>query len=477
MGDPSRDPLCVDCDGSLIRTDLLHEGLLLLVRQAPLALLLLPFWLLRGKAHFKQRVAECVAFRWETLPYLERVLQIMAETRDAPRTEVLATASPRAWAEGIAAHVGGIDQIVATGGTRNLRGAAKAARLTELFGARGFEYIGNNAHDLLVWAGARAAIIVSSDRGLIAKAGAVSEVTELIASEPVGALACLRTIRVHQWLKNLLVFVPMISARRLGSAETLGRAAVAFMAFSLCASAVYLINDLLDLDADRQHIRKRRRPLAAGTIPVLHAVFAVPVLLAASVALTFLLPPALLLVLALYFAMTMAFSLRLKRQVIVDVLLLAALYTMRIIAGAVATSVTPSFWLLAFSMFLFLSLAIVKRYSELKATLAQSKHATAGRGYWTADLPVLMALGVSAGMASVLVLALYINDPEMRRFYPGTFWLWLVPPLLLYWISRIWMKTHRDEIDDDPAVFAVKDWPSLVTVALLGICFLAASRF
>ena len=201
-----------------------------------------------------------------------------------------------------------------------------------------------------------------------------------------------------------------------------------------------------------------------------------PVLLAASVALAMLLTPSLLLVLGVYFAMTLAYSLRLKRQVIVDVLLLAALYTMRIIAGAVATLVTPSFWLLAFSMFLFLSLAIVKRYSELKVTLAQSKHAAAGRGYWTADLPVLMALGVSAGMASVLVLALYINDPETRRFYPGTFWLWLVPPLMLYWVSRIWMKTHRDEIDDDPVVFAVKDWQSLVTVVLLGICFFAASR-
>jgi 4-hydroxybenzoate polyprenyltransferase len=196
-------------------------------------------------------------------------------------------------------------------------------------------------------------------------------------------------------------------------------------------------------------VRKRNRPLAAGRIPVAHAIVAAPLLLAGALALALLLPRALLLVLGAYFAMTMAYSLRLKRQVIVDVLLLAALYTMRLLAGAVATSVVPSFWLLAFSMFLFLSLALVKRYSELKVTLAQSQQVAAGRGYWVADLPVLMALGVSAGMASVLVLALYINDPETRRLYPGTLWLWLVPTLMLYW-SRVWMKTHRDEIDDDP---------------------------
>jgi 4-hydroxybenzoate polyprenyltransferase len=236
-----------------------------------------------------------------------------------------------------------------------------------------------------------------------------------------------------------------------------------------------VINDLLDLDADRQHVRKRHRPLAAGRIPVVHAIAMAGLLLAGALALALLLPPALLFVLGGYFVMTMAYSLRLKRQVIVDVLLLAALYTMRLLAGAVATSVVASFWLLAFSMFLFLSLALVKRYSELKVTLAQSQHAAAGRGYRVDDLPVLMALGVSAGMAAVMVLALYINDPETRRLYPGTLWLWLVPTLMLYWVSRVWMKTHRDEVDDDPVVWAVRDWQSLLTVVLLGVCFVAAS--
>lgn len=468
-------PLCVDCDGTLIQTDLLHEGLLLMVKQAPMALLLLPLWLLRGKAFLKARVAERVRFDWKTLPYSKRVLEIGAEARAQGRTVVLATASPRFWAEGIAAHVGLFDRVVATEGERNLSGAAKAASLCESYGAQGFDYVGNGRSDLPVWARARSAIVVSSSASLLHAAQRGGTVAEVVQVERAGPLAYLKMVRAHQWLKNLLVGVPMASAHLLGSTDSVVKAVIAFFAFSLCASAVYLVNDLLDLDADRQHIRKCKRPLAAGTIPVHHAVLMAPLLLIASIALSLLLPPAFLVVISGYFVMTLAYSLRLKRQVIVDVLLLAALYTTRIVAGAVATSVTPSFWLLAFSMFLFLSLAIVKRYSEMRVTLSQSKQTAAGRGYSVDDLPVLLSLGVSAGMAAVLVLALYINDIDTRRLYPDTVWLWLVPPLILYWVSRVWMKTHRGEIDDDPVVFAVHDWQSLLTVALAAACFLMAS--
>ena len=468
-------PLCVDCDGTLIKTDLLHEGVLLLVKQSPMSLLMLPLWLLRGKAHLKQRIAERVRFNWPTLPYSPRVLEIIAEARAQRRTVVLATASPRVWADAIAAHVGLFDRVVATEGERNMSGAAKAASLCESYGLRGFDYIGNSRSDLPVWAQARSAIVVSSSASLVREARGASTVDEVVPAKRAGLLTYVKMIRAHQWLKNLLVGVPMASAHLLESTDSVVKALIAFFAFSLCASAVYLMNDLLDLDSDRQHIRKRNRPLAAGSIPVHHAVLMAPVLLIASVALSRALPPAFLLVLSGYFVMTLAYSLRLKRQVIVDVLMLAALYTTRIIAGAVATSVTLSFWLLAFSMFLFLSLAIVKRYSEMRVTLGQSKETAAGRGYAVSDLPVLLSLGVSAGMAAVLVLALYINDIETRRLYPNTVWLWLVAPLILYWVSRAWMKTHRGEIDDDPVVFAVRDWQSLLTVALAALCFFMAA--
>ncbi len=469
-------PLCIDCDGTLIRTDLLHEALILLVKQAPLSLLLLPVWLLRGKAHFKEQIARRVRFRWDTLPYTPRILELARAARAANRQVVLATASPRPWADGIAAHTAAFDDVVATEGARNLAGSAKGQELSERYGVRGYDYAGNGRADLPVWQSARRAIVVSPSASLAAAAGAITQVEEVVREDRATPLTYLRMIRVHQWLKNLLVFVPLVSAHRIGSGPDLLAAATAFLAFSLCASTVYVINDLLDLEADRQHLRKRHRPFASGIVPVHHGLLIAPVLLLGSVALALRVSPAFLGVLAAYFAMTLAYSLRLKRQVIVDVILLAALYTMRILAGAVATLVTPSFWLLAFSMFVFLSLAVVKRYSELQATLQQSKQSAAGRGYAVSDLPVLLSLGVSAGMAAVLVLALYINDPDTRRLYPETRWLWLVPPLMLYWVSRIWMKAHRGEVDDDPVVFAIRDWQSLVTVGLLAICFSMATR-
>lgn len=288
-------------------------------------------------------------------------------------------------------------------------------------------------------------------------------------------LTYLKMIRVHQWLKNCLILVPLLASHRLLSIQNIGIAAVAFIAFSFCASSVYVLNDLLDLKSDRQHFRKRNRPIAAGMVTVKQASIIGLLLLAAAAWLSFRVSALFALTVGIYFVTTLAYSLRLKRQVIVDVMLLAALYTLRLLAGAVATTVAPSFWLLVFSMFLFLSLAMVKRYSEMLVTLSEDKQYAAGRGYAVQDLPVLLSLGVSAGMAAIVVLALYINDPSTNKLYPSTIWLWPVPPLMLYWVSRVWMKAHRGEMHDDPVVFAVRDWQSIVTVILGGLCFAVAA--
>jgi len=286
----------------------------------------------------------------------------------------------------------------------------------------------------------------------------------------------LKLIRVHQWIKNLLVLLPMLAAHRITSIESLGPAALAFVAFSLCASSAYVLNDILDLQSDRQHHRKRRRPIAAGKISVQKASYVGLALFFAAALLAFRVSFWFAATVGIYFTLTLAYSLRLKRQVVVDVMLLAALYTIRVLAGAVATVVIPSFWLLAFSMFLFLSLAMVKRYSEMLVTLSQDKQQAAGRGYSVNDLPVLLSLGVSTGVAAIVVLALYINDPVTARLYPMTFGLWPMPPLMLYWISRVWMKAHRGEMHDDPVVFAMRDWQSIVTVVLGGLCVFAAAH-
>lgn len=467
--------LCVDCDGTLIATDLLYEAFFLMLKQYPIGLLLIPFWLLKGKAYLKNRLAEKVEFNWSTLPYREKLVQKVVEARAAGRTTVLATASPQVWADGIANHLGCFDQAIGTSQTVNLSGHRKADHLVKLFGEKGFEYAGDTQVDMQVWAHASGAIVVSDHQRLIHQLTKQSiPVVAHVQTKSAGLMVYIRALRVHQWLKNLLIIVPLLAAHQLTVVQGLVQASFAFIAFSLCASAVYVLNDLLDLESDRQHIRKRKRPFAACTIPLWQGMLMVPALLILAFGVAYLLPMQFVIVLLAYFVMTLAYSIRLKRQVIVDVMMLAGLYTMRIIAGAAATSITPSFWLLAFSMFIFLSLAMVKRYSELLITLQANKKEPAGRGYSVEDLPVLMAIGVSAGLGSVLILALYINSPETSQMYPNTMWLWLIPAIILYWTSRMWMKAHRGQVDDDPVVFAAKDWQSLTVIALSAIIFAAA---
>lgn len=468
---PQAIALCIDCDGSLIRTDLLHESVFRLLKTAPWLVFLLPFWLLRGKAHLKERLAHRVSLDVGLLPMNENVLALARAARAANRRVVLATASHHRPAQALAAHLGLFDEVLATEGSVNLAGATKRARLVSRFGERGFDYVGNGRSDLPVWASARQAVVVSSQAALARAAAAVTTVERVIAPPRAGLRAYLRGLRLHQWLKNLLVFVPLVAAHHVHVRAELVQAVLAFFAFSLCASAVYVLNDLLDLEADRRHLRKRQRPFAAGLIPLWHGAALVPLLLGAALAIALMLPRAFVLVLGAYFACTLAYSLLLKRQVIVDVLLLAGLYTVRVIAGAAATAIAPSFWLLAFSMFLFLSLAMVKRYAELQLTLAQNQEGAAGRGYVVQDLPVLMSIGTGSGLVAVLVFALYINSPETRANYTQPLWLWLVPPLLLYWISRIWMKVRRGEVDDDPVVFAARDWQSLLLLILSALFF------
>lgn len=475
-------PLCVDCDGTLIATDLLYEAFFLLLKQYPIGLLFLPFWLLQGKVYLKERLAEHVVFDWSTLPYRQEIIEVINNARAEGRQTVLATASPTAWAEGIANHLACFDTVLATEQGINLSGQNKANHLVKLFGEKNFDYAGDATIDLAVWQHAAGAIVVSSNAKLIREftakvANNSPEINvQVIKPKKANLLVYLRALRVHQWLKNLLIIVPLLAAHQANMLQGLLHVTYAFFAFSLCASAVYVLNDLLDLESDRQHIRKRKRPFAACSIPLWQGMLMVPALLVIAFSIAALLPKQFILVLAAYFVMTLAYSIRLKKQVIVDVMLLAGLYTMRIIAGAAATQITPSFWLLAFSMFIFLSLAMVKRYSELLITLQNNKQEAAGRGYTVTDLPVLMSIGVSSGIGSVLILALYLNNPETNKMYPNTMWLWLMPPILLYWVARMWMKTQRGQVDDDPVVFAARDWQSLVVLLLSACIFIAALK-
>ena len=469
-------PLCIDCDGSLIRTDLLHEAVFLMLKQAPLSLLKLPFWLARGRAYMKERIAACVSFSQSAFPFNEDVLAIAQKAAAEGRLLVLATASPLAFAEQVAARCPvKFDEVLASEHGHNLSGIHKAQALSQRFGERRFDYVGNSRSDLPVWAAARTAIVVSSNRRLSAAAATGTPVEQVIEVQAPKASDYVRALRVHQWVKNLLVFIPVLAAHRIRDLDVLLASCWTFIAFCLVASTAYVLNDLLDLDSDRRHERKRSRPFASGRIPVWHGAVAVPALLGAAALVASTLSPAVGAVLAGYFACTLAYSIRLKRQPIVDVMMLAGLYTLRVLAGGTATGIHPSFWLLAFCMFIFLSLAIVKRFSELLLTLKRSERVASGRGYNVNDLPALMALGASSGMMAVLVLALYVNSAEIADINDDVRALWLMPPLLLYWMCRLWMKTHRGEVHDDPVVFALTDWQSQLVLTISVLLFLAAA--
>lgn len=450
-------PLCIDLDGTLVRSDLLIEATLVLIKQNPLYLFLLPVWLARGKAALKQAIAARVDLDMALLPYHEALCDWIREQRALGRATVLATASHRKFADAVAAHLGLFDAVYATGDGVNLSGCQKRDRLVAAFGAGGFDYAGNDRADLPVWSKARAAILVGASAGVARQAAASAAIERVFPAAPAGWQRYARAIRVHQWLKNLLIFVPLVMAHQVTDPRLLLQAAIAFASFCLCASSVYVLNDLLDLDSDRRHPSKRRRAFAAGTIPIARALLLIPALLGGAFGLALLLPGWFLATLGVYYLATLAYSLRLKRVVLIDVMLLALLYTIRVIAGGTATGLGPSFWLLAFSMFLFLSLALVKRYAEFLTVHGQARTTAAGRGYQIEDMEALSQFGIASGYASVLVLALYINSSDVEALYGMPEALWLICPLFLYWVSRVWLLTRRNQMHDDPILFAIGD--------------------
>jgi 4-hydroxybenzoate polyprenyltransferase len=427
---------------------------------------------LRGKAALKHEIASRVELAAETLPYDHRVLEALRSTENRPR--VLCTASDIKLAKPIAAYLGLFELVFASDGKRNLSGGHKAAVLVDTFGVRGFDYAGNGWVDLEVWRSARRALVVNAPSRLARDAAKCCEVEQYLALPGDRLRAWLVGLRLHQWLKNLLVLLPLLASHRFLEAAAVLHAAGAFFAFSLCASGAYLLNDLLDLSSDRNHPRKHLRPFASGQLPLLHGLIAVPLLIIPAFVLAFAVAQTFALVLAAYFVMTVAYSLQMKQVVMVDVVLLAMLYTVRIIAGAVAIGSGLSFWLLAFSMFLFFSLAVMKRYIELLSMQASGKDKAAGRGYEVGDLGLMQSLGGASGYISVMVLALYINSPESLALYSHPMRLWLLCPALLYWISRAWIVAHRGDMHDDPVIFAATDRVSQVVILLCGGITLSA---
>lgn len=468
-------PLVVDLDGTLLRTDTLHESAIRLVRDSPFDVLRIPLWLARGRAALKRRLASKVGLDPAALPYRSDLLDWLREQRDAGRPLILCTAADSAVAASIAEHLGIFDQIIASDGQTNLAGRRKAEALVERFGAAGFDYAGNSSADLAVWEQARRVIVVDAPTDVARRARALGEVEREFRGGAAGVRTWLGMLRVHQWLKNLLLFVPLAAAHQFGDHASWVALSLAFLSFSLCASTVYIVNDLLDLESDRLHPRKRARPFAAGMIPVRQGVLAAPVLLAASAAIGLQVGGDFMPWLAVYFLLTCLYSLLLKRLALVDCLTLALLYTLRLVAGAAAAGLALSFWLLAFSTFLFLSLAFVKRYAELLVQAAGARDRAPGRGYFTADTPLVQAFGVAAGYGSAVVLALYLNSDAVVTLYRQPEIAGAAVPVLVFWISWVWLQAHRGRMSDDPLVFALTDPASIAACLVFGAVLLLAT--
>jgi 4-hydroxybenzoate polyprenyltransferase/phosphoserine phosphatase len=466
--------LVVDLDGTLVKTDLLLESLLLLLHRKPQYSFLLLVWLLRGKAHFKRQITRRVVLDVRTLPYHEELLEYLKGQRTAGRTLVLATGADEQYARQVADHLKIFDSTFASDGRVNLSAKTKRDRLVVEFGEKGFDYAGNDRSDLVVWSSARKAIVVNPDRRVSSNIAKVAEVERVFDGKNHGAVEHLKALRPQQWLKNLLLFVPLLAAHRFDEPALFEKLVVAFLAFGCCASSGYLLNDIFDLNADRRHPRKRRRPFAAGNLPLSFALVMIPVLMCLSGVLGAAVSPLFLGVLACYFALTVTYSLFLKTIVLLDVMLLASLYTLRIIAGSAAVSIWPSYWLLAFSTFLFLSLALVKRYSELVAMQGIEGNRAKARAYESSDGELLAAMGTASGYLSVLVLALYITSGTAQELYARYELIWMLCPLLLYWISHVWLTAHRGKMHDDPLVFATKDRTSRVLILSMAVITLFA---
>lgn len=467
-------PLVVDLDGTLIRSDLLVESYLSLLGADPRVALLTLGALRHGKAAFKARIADAALVDVATLPFDEEVLALVRAARAEGREVHLASASDHRYVAAVAEHLGLFDSAEGSRDGRNLSGAGKADRLCARFGERGFDYVGDAAVDCAVWSRARAGYAVAPSGSLRRRL-----TREQLAVEPLGerggvARALLKAMRPHQWLKNLLVFAPMAAGHDFTPLSA-ARAVAAFVAFSLVASSVYLLNDLLDLKSDREHARKRLRPFASGRAPLLHGALLAPALLLFGAAIAVALPWKFGAALAGYYALTIAYSFWLKRVMTVDVITLACLYGARLVAGGYATDTPLSPWLEALAVFLFLSLALVKRAGELADRIAAGRGDPAGRGYRLGDLPMVEGMAAASGYVAVLVLALYFNSAAVGALYAKPHRLWLICVVVLYWVSRMLMKAHRGEMHDDPIVFAVRDRASQLCGVIAAGALVAAN--
>lgn len=470
----SEPALFVDLDGTLLRTDMLWESFTNALRFSPMGAMRGVAHLADGRAALKQSLAQASSIDASMLPYHEPFLEWIREEAARGRRVFLATATDEVLAEKIADYLKFFAGIIASDGEHNRKGKSKLEAIRELIGAEPFDYCGNGREDLPIFAEARRSIVVAAAPDVLRSAQVLGNVDRVFVDHK-DLSAWLRAIRPYQWLKNLLMFVPLLTAFKLGDPHAVSLSVFGFAAFCLAASGGYLVNDILDLQVDRRHPRKRLRPLASGDISIGAGLIAACFLVIGSLALASYVSADLTLWMLVYLACTFSYSLRLKRTALFDIAMLAMLYTCRILAGGAAIGVKVSFWLLAFSAFIFFSLALVKRCGELVALRDRQEDTAGGRAYMVQDLAVLQPLGIATTVCSVLVFALFVSSPETVSRYPSPGLLWLSIVALMLWLARIWLVANRGGMHDDPLIFAISNRMSLVLLSLMLLGFAAAA--
>jgi len=470
-------PLCVDLDGSLILTDTLYESVAQLIKKNWLMAFYIPYWFYKGKAYLKHKLSEHCELAVERLPIQKSFRDWLVNEKQKGRQLLLVTGTHEKYAHAFAAVTNLFDDVIATTPTENCTSKTKAKRLVDQFGERGYDYAGNHLVDEHVWRYCRNAIVVNGSPRVLKAAQRHAHVEKVFNSpHKVNFRTIRKALRAHQWMKNLLIFVPLLTAHQFHSSDAITASIIAFFIMSICASATYFINDLLDLEADRAHHSKCFRPFASGAIPIVYGAIAAGLMLGLAFVSSFILMPFdFTFILFSYLVLTLTYSLSFKRMQSLDVVSLAMLYTIRVLAGAAAIGITVSFWLLAFSLFLFLSLGLVKRVSELQKLVELNKLSAEGRGYQTADLSVLQSLGSASGYLSILVIALYLHSDEVSVLYSQPKILWIICPILTVWVTRIWILTARGFVDEDPVEYAIRDRFTWAAGALcVGILIVAA---
>ena len=468
--DPST-TLVVDLDDTLVRTDLLFEQILRLFKSSPQKIPRLFFWLLSGRARFKQKLANNTTVDPSRLPYHQAVLECIELAHNKGQKVILASASHESVVHSIAEHLGCFDAVIATS-VVNLKGQQKLDAIRSRLGDKPFVYIGDSRSDLALWQHSAKAIAINPARSVARDLNRLGVDHEIIQSKDPRLNTILKQMRVFQWAKNSLVFLPLLAGHHFLDKLRWRGALIAAAAFSLLASAVYVMNDMLDVDADRAHHSKNRRPFASGDLPLKTGFLLMPLLLAGSALISLPLSGQTQAYLGMYFLLNVAYSWRLKEVVLIDTVTLAGFYTLRILAGGSAANTPVSQWLLSFSIFFFFGLAMVKRYTELLR--GKGSHHVEGRGYSFNDKQAVFVTGVASSFLAILICVLYLNGREVAALYSRPDYLWLLAPILLYWSSRVWLLAQRGELHEDPVVFAVRDRDSwIVAILIAGILALA----